>query len=98
MTEFTKEMMDSLAEKLLFKLTDEENKTLLSEFSVIEENMNYINRIPDINKVEPLFYPFSLDSIKLRSDESASSLDVEDAFKNSGKVNGREVEVPRVVG
>ena len=47
MTEnFTKEMVDSLAEKLLIGLTSEENKTVLSEFETIKESMDLISNIP----------------------------------------------------
>ena len=41
MTKFTKEMVDSYADKLLIGLTDEENKMVLDEFDVILQSIIY---------------------------------------------------------
>lgn len=98
MSNFTKEMLDKYALDLLFKLTDSENETLLKEFDSIERSMELINNIPNIKSVEPLTHPFELTDVSLREDVSEESISVDEAFKNSGKINGREVEVPRVVG
>ena len=43
MSKFTKEMITDYADKLLIGLTDEENKTLLEEFQVIEARMDLIH-------------------------------------------------------
>ena len=97
MSRFTKEIMDMYAENLLFRLSEEENELLLNEFVNIEKSMDLINKIPDINKIEPMSHPFPLEKVIPRDDVETESLSVEEAFKNAGKVNGREVEVPRVV-
>lgn len=93
-----KELLTKYAEDLLFKLSDEELDTLLEEFHVVESNMDMINNIDGLNKIEPMFYITGNEEPILRKDESTNSIDPELAFKNSGKVNDREVEVPRVVG
>ena len=43
MSKFTKEMINDYADKLLIGLTEEENETLLKEFSQIEKSMDLIN-------------------------------------------------------
>ena len=54
MEKFTKEMVDDYAEKLLIGLTSEENKMVLDEFEIIDKNIDLINQIPDLEKVEPM--------------------------------------------
>ena len=54
MSKFTKEMVDDYAEKLLIGLTPEENKMVLDEFDIIDEQINIINEIPGIENVEPM--------------------------------------------
>ena len=48
MNKFTKEMVDDYADKLLIGLTEEENKMVLDEFDIIDEQINIINDIPEI--------------------------------------------------
>ncbi len=97
MNNFTKEIIDSYANKLLFNLSEEESSELLKEFADIEKRMDLINKIPNINNVEPMAHPFPLENILLREDVATESLPIDLAFRNSGKVTDGEVEVPRVV-
>ena len=60
MSKFTKEMIADYADKLLIGLTEEENKTLLEEFQVIEARMDLINEIEGLNEIEPMHYPFTI--------------------------------------
>ena len=43
--EFTKETVDKLADLLMIGLTDEENKMVLDEFQIIDENINNLKFI-----------------------------------------------------
>ena len=65
---FTKEMVDDYAEKLLIGLTEEENKMVLEEFEVIDQNINIINEIKDIDKVEPMTHCLDDFVYELRDD------------------------------
>ena len=98
MNKFTKEMVDEYASKLLIGLTAEENKMVLDEFETIDKNIDIINQIPNINQVEPMTH--CLDDLKceLRLDEAKPSIPIEEALRNAGKIDGREIEVPKVVG
>ena len=98
MIHFTKEMVDSYADKLLIGLTEEENKMVLDEFAEIDRNINIINAIPNIKDVEPMSY--CLDNMKcnLNNDEAEATVPIEELLRNSGKTVGREVEVVKVVG
>ncbi len=97
MAVFTKEMVDDYADKLLIGLTDEENQMVLDEFEVIDKNIDLINKIPNINQVEPMTHCLDDFEFKLREDEAEESIDIEDLLSNCDVCTDREVEVPKVV-
>ena len=98
MSKFTKEMVEDYAEKLLIKLTDEENKMVLEEFDYIDDTINLINNIPDIDKVEPMTHALDDFECSLREDEATESVPIEDLLSNADFTDGREIEVVKVVG
>lgn len=98
MSRFTKEMVDNYADKLLIGLTEEENKQVLEEFEDIDKSIDLINKIPNINEVEPMTHTLDDFVYELREDEVEESVPVEDLLKNSDVVRDREIEVPKVVG
>ena len=99
MSNFTKEKIDKYAKDLLIGLTDEERTMIQEEFDSIEKNMNLINEIPNIKDIEPLSYPFEMYVDDLREDtDEGEKLDIDELLSNCDVVEGREVEVPRVVG
>ena len=99
MSNFTKEMIDDYADKLLIGLTEEERTNIQEEFDEIEKNMDLINQIPDIKDTEPLSYPFESVVDDLRSDdEVGEEIPIEELLRNCDQYEGREVEVPKVVG
>ena len=97
MGKFTKEMVDDYAEKLLIGLTEEENQMVLDEFEVIDKNIDLINKIPNINQVEPMTHCLDDFEFELREDEVEESIDIEDLLSNCDVCTDREVEVPKVV-
>ena len=97
MSKFTKEMINDYADKLLIGLTDEENKTVLDEFEVIEARMDLINGIEGLKDIEPMHYPFMMES-NPRNGDIILNENIDDILKNSDKVSDREIEVPKVVG
>lgn len=98
MSKFTPELIDTLAKKVLVGLTPDENKLVLDEFEFIETNMNLITDIDGIDKVKPMTHPFDLYESTLRDDEADESEAIEDLLSNCKKTEGREIEVPKVVG
>ena len=97
MSKFTKEMVNDYAEKLLIGLTEEENKMVLDEFEIIDETIDIINEIPELEKLEPMTHALDDFKFSLREDKDTESLPIKDALKNAGRVEGREIEVPKVV-
>lgn len=98
MGKFTKEMVDDYADKLLIGLTDEENQTVLDEFEIIDKNIDIINLIPGIEKVEPMTHALDDFEYELREDVVEESIAIDDLLKNCDDTALDEVEVPRMVG
>lgn len=98
MSKFTREMVNDYAEKLMIDLTEEENKMVLDEFDIIDKNIDLINEIKDIEKVEPMTHALDSFEFELREDEIEESISIEELLANCDEATDREVEVPRVVG
>ncbi len=97
MSKFTKEMVDDYAKKLLIGLTDEENEMVLNEFEAIDKSIDMVNKIPNISQIEPMTHALDDFAFDLREDISEESIPINDALRNAGQVEGREIEVPKVV-
>ena len=98
MEKFTREMVNDYAEKLLIGLTEEENKMVLDEFEIIDKNIDIINEIEDIEKVEPMSWCLDDFEYELREDVVEDSIPVEELLQNCDDYVGNEVRVPKVVG
>ena len=98
MSKFTKEMVDDYADKLLIGLTEEENKLVLDEFDIIDAHLDLVNKIPDIESVEPMTHALDDFEYELREDVVVESTPIEDLLANAGETDGDEIQVPKVVG
>ena len=97
-TIFTSDMVLEYANKLLIGLTEEETNMVLEEFSIIDKNINKINNIKDIEKIEPMTHCLDRYITELREDVKEDSLDINDILSNCDSHNEREVKLPKVVG
>ena len=97
MNKFTKEMVVDYADKLLIGLTKEENKMVLDEFEIIDSNIDIINEIPNIEKVEPMTHCLDNFEYELREDVQEESVPIEELLQNCDLYTDREVEEPKVV-
>lgn len=91
-----KKELKNLASKLLFDMKDNEYEILSKEFDVILKQMELINNIPDITKVEPMFYPFPI-KCSLREDIVCDKLDNKDILVNAPSYEYDMIKVPKVV-
>ena len=98
MSKFTKEMVDNYADKLLIGLTEEENLNVLNEFEDIDRQIDLINEIVDIEKVEPMTHCLDDFIYELREDVIEESSSLDDILSNSDQIIEREISVPKVVG
>ena len=97
MEKFTREMVVDYADKLLIGLTEEEINMVLSEFDIIDKNIDLINKIPNIEEIEPMTHCLDNFEYVLREDEVEESVEIEDLLKNCDEYLDREVKVPKVV-
>ena len=98
MSKFTKELVEDLAKKLLIGLSPEENQMVLDEFAIIDENLSKVDCFENIKAIEPMTHCLDDFSFTLREDVATPSVPIEDALRNCDKTEGREIEVPTVVG
>lgn len=98
MSKFTKEMINDYADKLLIGLSDVENEMVLKEFDEIDKNIDLINTIPNIEKIEPMTHCLDDFEYVLRDDVVMPSPNIEELLQNSDVVDDREIVVPKVVG
>lgn len=97
MSKFTKEMVDDYADKLLIGLSEEENKMVLDEFEEIDKSIDLINKIPNLDKTEPMSYCLDDFVCELREDIVEENDDIDDLLRNcDDEING-EVKLPKVV-
>ncbi len=93
----TKDKLKEYAEKLMFRLEEEQYDTLLKEFDIILEQMKLIEDIKEIDGIEPMTFPFELDNVKPREDDKVETIDTEMSLSNAKEKIGTEVKVPKVV-
>lgn len=98
MNKFTKEMIDSYADKLLIGLSNDENKMIQNEFDYLEKSMEEIANIKNIEMVEGMFYALDEFSYELTSDIPLESVSTDCLLKNCDSVEDNLVSVPKVVG
>ena len=98
MQKITRENIQEYANKLMFKMKDNEFEAFEKEFETILKQMDLIGEIEGIENVEPMTFPFKLKDVKLREDIATSTLTTEDAVKNAKETIYDEVKVPKVVG
>lgn len=93
-----KEKLKKYARLLMFDMKEEEYETLQEEFGIILSQMDIIDKIPNISKVEPMSFPFLLDDVrKLREDEVLDYLTVSEVLDNTKYQVNDQVKVPKVV-
>ena len=94
----TKEYLKKCANKLMFEMKESEYETLSKEFDTILEQMDIISSIKDIDKTEPMFFPFPLEK-DLAEDEyiDYDTLTQDEVLVNAKRTYDDQVKVPKVV-
>lgn len=92
-----KQTLQLCAEKLMFRLSDEELNDLLSEFNEVIEQMEVIATIDGVDDASPMSFPFDVTSSCLREDVANTPISKDEALKNCKDVVKGNVRVPRVV-
>jgi len=93
-----KETITGLADRLFINLSDEETNEVLDTLNFIDGQFEKIDVIDGINNFEPLTQPFDLFTATMREDIPTDGESIENLLSNATHTEGREVEVPKVVG
>lgn len=97
MKKVDKALLKEAANLLLFDMSEEQYDTLLKEFAVTLRQMELIRKIPGIDDLEPLVYPFPITSDVMREDVPEEPLPVQDVLKNAGAKEAGQISLPRVI-
>ena len=97
MAKFTEEMVINYADKLLIGLTKDEAKMVLDDFEDMDTQIDLINKIPNIERVEPMTHCLDNFEYVLREDVVEESTDIDELLQNCDLTLDREVKVPKVV-
>lgn len=93
----TKELLEQYAEKLMFKMNNEEYKTLEEEFKTILKQMDLIGEINEIKDVKPMTFPFRNEDVSLREDEIDNTMDTKELLINAKEYERNQIKIPKVV-
>ena len=97
MKEYNIEVLKDAANRLLFDMSELEYKTLLAEFDIVTKQMKPLNDNVELDKIEPMVFPFEVYTTEMREDVAAEPLSREDALKNSQRKVGGQIKLPKVV-
>ena len=92
------ETLKNLANKVKFDMKDEEYQTLQAEFETILKQMDMIAEITDIDDVEPMTFPYIIESIGFRDDEVTDTLSVDEVLANVKDKQANMIMTKKVVG
>ena len=94
----TIEKLKDYASKLMFDMDQEGYERTLQEFETIEKHMALIGEIKDIEKVEPMTFPYVIYHAHLREDKAKECLTNSEVLANAKETKANQVKVPKVVG
>lgn len=97
MKEYNINVLKDAANRLLFDMSESEYKTLLEEFDVVTKQMDIIGSNKEIDKYEPMTFPFECTTSFLREDVPEEPLQREEALRNSKRKVGGQIKLPKVV-
>ena len=97
MKDYNISVLKDAAKRLLFDMSDSEYETLLKEFDIVTKQMNIIGSNHEIDKYEPMSFPFECSTSYLREDVPAEPLSREEALRNSKRKIGGQIKLPKVV-
>lgn len=93
----TEKMLKQLGYQTMFYVTDEEMFALVEEYNIFMNHVKALEAI-DTENIEPLAFPYEIETTFLREDEATHVISREDALKNAKNVQDNQIKVPKVVG
>ena len=97
MKEYNIDVLKDAANRLLLDMSESEYMTLLSEFDIVTKQMKPLGDNKELDKIEPMVYPFEVFTTEMREDVAEQPLTREEALKNSQRKVGGQIKLPKVV-
>lgn len=91
-----KELLKQLALDVKLSITDEQMDYFYEKYHVFLKQIEALENI-DTEGIEPLVFPFEIETTFLRNDEIIETTQVEDVLKNAKKVENQQIVVPKVI-
>ncbi|MCD8028121.1 MAG: Asp-tRNA(Asn)/Glu-tRNA(Gln) amidotransferase GatCAB subunit C [Erysipelotrichaceae bacterium] len=92
----TEIMLKKLGLMTMFNVRDEEMPALVEEYHVFMNHVKALESI-DTTHVEPLAFPYEIETTYLREDVVGHMISCDEALKNAKCVQDFQIKVPRVV-
>ena len=90
-------MLKQLGLKTMFHISDEEMPALVEEYDIFMHHVEVLDKI-DTTDVEPMAYPYEIETSFLREDIPNDVISTKEALKNVKNVQDNQIKVPKVVG
>lgn len=97
MKQINEAVLKDASHRLLFDISDEEMKLLLSEFDILVKQFELLKDIENVNEVKPMTFPYEIFNDYLREDIPSDVLTKEEALKNAKNVKDGQIKLPKVV-
>ncbi len=97
MKQINEAVLKDASHRLLFDISDEEMKLLLSEFDILVKQFELLKDIENVNEVKPMTFPYEIFNDYLREDVPSDVLTKEEALKNAKNVKDGQIKLPKVV-
>lgn len=97
MKQINEAVLKDASHRLLFDISDEEMKLLLSEFDILVKQFELLKDIENVNEVRPMTFPYEIFNDYLREDVPSDVLTKEEALKNAKNVKDGQIKLPKVV-
>ena len=97
MKEYNIDVLKDAANRLLLDMSEKEYQTLLSEFDIVTKQMKPLGDNKELDKIEPMVFPFEIYTTELREDVAEEPLTREQALRNSQRKVGGQIKLPKVV-
>ena len=97
MKEYNIEVLKDAANRLLLDMSESEYETLLSEFDIVTKQMKPLGDNAELDKFEPMVFPFEVFTTELREDVAEEPMSREETLRNSQRKVGGQIKLPKVV-
>lgn len=97
MKQINEAVLKDASHRLLFDISDEEMKLLLSEFDILVKQFELLKDIEKVNEVKPMTFPYEIFNDYLREDVPSDVLTKEEVLKNAKNVKDGQIKLPKVV-